>query len=133
MEGTPQYLSPKQNKKNAGVRILLVEDHEPTRNALANLLIRRRYKVLAAGSVAAARQIAGKEKIDFVISDIGLPDGNGNDLMAELGECYNLKGIALTGYGMEQDIERNLTAGFVAHLTKPVRVQSLEKALASAL
>jgi CheY-like chemotaxis protein len=85
--------------------------------------------IFAAGSLAGARKIAGNEKIDFVISDIGLPDGNGNDLMKDLGERYGLKGIALTGYGMEQDVERSLAAGFVTHLTKPVRVQSLEKIL----
>ena len=122
--------SPAQKSRAGGARVLLVEDHEPTRNALANLLARRRYKVLSAGSVAAAREIAGKEKIDFVISDIGLPDGSGNDLMAELRERFGLKGIALTGYGMEADIQRSLAAGFVAHLTKPVHVQALEKVLA---
>ncbi|HEY1718313.1 MAG TPA: chemotaxis protein CheB [Verrucomicrobiae bacterium] len=117
-------------QKNKGARILLVEDHEPTRNALANLLTRRQYKIQAAGSVAEARKIAAKEKIDFVISDIGLPDGSGNDLMRELCERYALKGIALTGYGMENDVQSSLAAGFVAHLTKPVHIQALEKVLA---
>jgi CheY-like chemotaxis protein len=129
----PKNISFAQEAKNAGARILLVEDHEPTRNALTILLLRRHYKIFAAGSLAEARKIVGKEKIDFVISDIGLPDGNGNDLMKDLGERYGLKGIALTGYGMEQDVERSLAAGFVTHLTKPVHVQSLEKALSAAL
>ena len=115
--------------KTTGKRVLLVEDHELTRNALVQLLIRRHYKIFPAGSIAEAREIVQKEKIDLVISDIGLPDGRGNDLMAELRERYGLKGIALTGYGMEEDIERSLTAGFVAHLTKPVNIQSLEKVL----
>jgi CheY-like chemotaxis protein len=120
-----------EKTKRTGARILLVEDHEPTRSALARLLVNRHYKIMTAGSVAEAREITGKEKIDFVISDIGLPDGSGNDLMAELRERHGLKGIALTGYGMEEDIERNLASGFVAHLTKPVHVESLEKALAT--
>jgi CheY-like chemotaxis protein len=132
-EGTVKNLSPRQKNKIVGARILLVEDHEPTRNALTVLLIRRNYKIFAAASLAEARKIAGREKIDFVISDIGLPDGSGNELMTELGEQYSLKGIALTGYGMEQDVERSVAAGFVTHLTKPIHVQSLEKALASAL
>jgi CheY-like chemotaxis protein len=51
--------------------------------------------------------------------------------MKELGESYGLKGIALTGYGMEEDIKHSLTAGFVAHLTKPINVQSLENVLAT--
>ena len=107
-----------------------MEDHEPTRNALANLLTRRQYEIQAAGSIAEAREIAAREKIDFVISDIGLPDGNGNELMIELHKNYSLKGIALTGYGMENDVQNSLAAGFVAHLTKPVHIQALEKVLA---
>jgi PAS domain S-box-containing protein len=112
-----------------GLRILLVEDHESTSTALSNLLLRRNYKILTADSVAKARELAAKEKFDFVISDIGLPDGDGNELMRELSALYGLKGIALTGFGMEEDIKRNLEAGFVAHLTKPVNIKSVEKVL----
>jgi PAS domain S-box-containing protein len=115
--------------KTAGLRILLVEDHELTRVALASLLHRRHHSVAAAGSVAEALALAKKQKFDLLISDIGLPDGNGNELMAELKSLYSLKGIALTGYGMEQDISDCLEAGFVTHLTKPVRLQCLEQAL----
>ena len=112
--------------------ILLVEDHEATRTTLSLLLTRRGYKVLTAASVAEARTAAKKEKIDLVVSDIGLPDGDGYVLMAELRDHFGLKGIALTGYGMEQDVARGKNAGFVSHLIKPVRVESLEKALAEA-
>jgi PAS domain S-box-containing protein len=111
------------------VRILLVEDHEPTRITLAHLLTRRQYKVLAARNATEARDISAREKVDLVISDVGLPDGNGNELMKELWERFGLKGIALTGYGMEQDVEHSLASGFVTHLIKPVNVRSLEKAL----
>ena len=62
-------------------------------------------------------------------SDIGLTDGSGYSLMAELRERYGLNGIALTGYGMDQDVSRAQAAGFLVHLTKPVRVASLEQAL----
>jgi CheY-like chemotaxis protein len=58
-----------------------------------------------------------------------LPDGNGNQLMEEMRERFGVKGIALTGYGMEEDIERGKLAGFVTHLIKPVRIQALENAL----
>jgi len=116
-------------KKKSGMRILLVEDHEPTRTALARLLTRRDYKVMTATSIAEARALARREKFDLVVSDIGLPDGNGYSLMSELRDDYGLKGIALTGYGMEQDVLRGQNAGFVVHLTKPVRIESLEKAL----
>jgi PAS domain S-box-containing protein len=109
--------------------ILLVEDHAPTRNTLELLLQRRGYHVVTVGSVAEGRAAAEKEKIHLVISDIGLPDGNGFELMTELKQRYQLRGIALTGYGMESDVSRSLAAGFVVHLTKPVRVQSLNEAL----
>ncbi len=115
------------------LRILLVEDHEPTRLALANLLARRRHEVVTADSLSEARAAAGKQHFDVLISDIGLPDGSGYDLMAECRERYGLQGIALTGYGMEQDVARSQKSGFVAHLTKPVRMEALDNALAAIL
>ncbi len=114
-------------------RILLVEDHEATRRALAQLLKRRQFEVLAAGSVAEARALAENAEIDLLVSDIGLPDGNGCELMAELREQRQLPGIALTGYGMDHDIVRSQAAGFLVHLTKPVAMQALDRALATVL
>ncbi|HEY1792571.1 MAG TPA: PAS domain S-box protein [Opitutaceae bacterium] len=111
--------------------ILLVEDHGPTRQALERLLLRRGYKVLPASSASEAREMAAAEKVDLVISDIGLPDGSGYDLMAELESTYRLKGIALTGYGTESDIARSRATGFVVHLTKPVGMQALDAAIAT--
>jgi PAS domain S-box-containing protein len=125
--------SQKGSEKKLGMRILLVEDHEPTRTALAHLLTRRDCKVTAANSIAEARTLARRENFDLVVSDIGLPDGNGYALMSELRKDFGLKGIALTGYGKEQDVLRGQEAGFVAHLTKPVRMESLEKALRDAI
>lgn len=118
-------------KKN--IRILLVEDHEPTRTALTHLLLRRSYKVTTAASIAEARTLAGTDSFNLLVSDIGLPDGNGYDLMYELKDRFDLQGIALTGYGMEQDIARSQKAGFIVHLTKPVRADSLDNALAAVL
>ena len=130
----PEGLSPAAHSKKAtrnktGRRILLVEDHEATRVTLAQLLTRRNYQVMTATSVADARALAQQEKFDLVVSDIGLPDGDGYALMSELREKFALKGIALSGYGMEQDVVRGQNAGFVTHLIKPVRMESLEKAL----
>jgi CheY-like chemotaxis protein len=116
---------------SAFLSILLVEDHGPTRAALEALLKRRKHQVFAAGSVAEARALAEKETIDLVISDIGLPDGSGFELMAGLREQFGLKGIALTGYGMENDLIRSQEAGFVTHLMKPVRIQLLDEAIAA--
>jgi len=117
-------------KQKQPLAILLVEDHEPTRTSLTQLLLRRHHKVAAAASMNEARALAEKQDFDVLISDIGLPDGNGADLMKELGSRSNLKGIALTGYGMEQDVAKSHSAGFAAHLTKPVRIESLDNTLA---
>jgi len=122
----------KPGKKN-GIRVLLVEDHEPTRLSLARLLMHRYYEVITAGSVSEARSLASSNDFQILISDIGLPDGNGYDLMMELRKTRPVKGIALTGYGMEHDIARSQDAGFLAHLTKPVGIQSLETALNAVL
>lgn len=109
--------------------VLLVEDHQPTCATLTELLSRRGYHVIAASSLLEARAKAEGERFDILISDIGLPDGNGCDLMAELRARQGLAGIALTGYGMIEDMERSRAAGFVTHLTKPVSIAALEKAL----
>lgn len=112
-------------------QILLVEDHGPTRTTLTHLLMRRNFIVLTAATLAEARALAEAGNFNLLISDIGLPDGTGYELLEELKERrVDLKAIALTGYGMEHDIARSQLAGFELHLTKPVRVESLDRALA---
>ena len=115
------------------VRILVVEDHEPTRTALAALLARRRHRVSVALSMHDALALARKKRFDLVISDIGLPDGNGFELFKKIRRKSPVKGIALTGYGTEADIARSREAGFAAHLTKPVHIESLDSALSAVL
>jgi PAS domain S-box-containing protein len=110
-------------------RILVVEDHTATRVSLTRLLTRRGYAVVGASTMSEALERAAEQTFDLVVSDIGLPDGNGYSLMALLREKYELSGIALSGYGMEQDIVRGREAGFTEHLIKPVSVQSLDRAL----
>jgi len=111
--------------------ILLVEDHGDTADAMADLLRGMGYEVSVADSVAAgltaAEHLAGR--IDLVLSDLGLPDGSGLDLMRELHNRYSVRGIALSGYGMEEDVRKSLSAGFDRHLTKPVNLQSLQTAI----
>jgi PAS domain S-box-containing protein len=125
--------APAKRIDGKGICILLVEDHEPTRTSLTLLLLRRNYKVIPVGTLSEARRLLEKKKFNLLISDIGLPDGSGCDLMEETGQHLQLKGIALTGYGMEQDITRSKAAGFVAHLTKPVHIESLDNALMIAM
>ena len=103
------------------LHILLVEDHADTAQAMAALLNALGHRVTVAGSIAeamAAAELAAP--IDLVVSDLGLPDGNGQDLMRELIRRYGLRGIALSGYGMEQDLRKSREAGFERHLIKPI-------------
>jgi len=107
------------------VRILLVEDDAGTARAMGRVLRRMSHEVTLAGTVAAARRAAGDGAFDLVISDLGLPDGSGLELMRELRNQYALKGIALTGYATEQDLHLSRAAGFAEHLTKPIDLDLL--------
>jgi len=107
-------------------KILLVEDDLPTQQSLARLLRRAGYQIFTAGTVAEAVELAKNESLDLVICDIGLPDGNGWDLMRELRKSKPIVGVALSGYGMGEDEEQSHQAGFAAHLIKPIDVQKLE-------
>jgi signal transduction histidine kinase/HAMP domain-containing protein/ActR/RegA family two-component response regulator len=107
------------------MRILLVEDHEDTNRALTNLLRRRGYQVQSALTFQSALELSAKEKFDVLISDLGLPDGNGIDLIQKLASKPPL-GIALTGFGMEQDIRRSRDVGFQHHLVKPIDLNKLD-------
>ena len=106
-------------------RILLVEDHEDTNRSLTNLLRRRGYHVQSALTFQSALELSAKEKFDVLISDLGLPDGNGIDLIQKLASKPPL-GIALTGFGMEQDIRRTREVGFQHHLVKPIDLNKLD-------
>ena len=111
------------------LRILLVEDHADTARTMTLLLRSLGYRVTTAGSVATALEAAGAEKFDLLISDVGLPDGTGLDLMQKLLARGPMRGIVLSGFGMEEDVKRSLDAGFSLHLTKPIDLQRLEAAI----
>jgi CheY-like chemotaxis protein len=96
---------------------------------MSRLLSLRGHSVAKADCCAAALKCMASQEFDLLISDLGLPDGSGHDLMAEIKAKYALKGIALSGYGMEADIKRSEEVGFSAHLTKPVDLASLEAAM----
>ena len=96
---------------------------------LTRLLTRAGYQVTTASSVAEARRIAEQGVFALVVSDVGLPDGTGIELMQFLHAKYGLLGIALTGYGMEDDLRRTREVGFVEHLVKPVDFAQLRRAI----
>jgi signal transduction histidine kinase len=111
------------------LNILLVEDHADTGLMMKLLLKGFGHTVRYESTVEAAKSAASKENFDLLISDVGLPDGTGMDLMRELSGRYDLKGIALTGYGMEEDIRQCREAGFIEHFTKPIDPERLREAI----
>src|SRR6266513_336172 len=111
------------------LRILLVDDHLDTCTALERLLVRRGHLVAAAHNVRSAMETAARNSFDLLISDIALPDGTGTELMAYLGAMSRIPGIAISGFGMNGDIEKSIEAGFAEHLVKPVKMENLEAAI----
>ena len=111
------------------LRLLVVEDHEPTMMVLVRLLRGYGHDVFTAENVECALAVAATHSVDLVISDIGLPDGNGIDLMRQLAKRHGLRGIALSGYGMPEDRAKTRQAGFLAHLVKPINFDQLQSAL----
>jgi signal transduction histidine kinase/ActR/RegA family two-component response regulator len=112
--------------KTQHLRILLVEDHADTARVMARVLTAWGHEVTVAHSVAEARQSALRQQFDLVISDIGLPDGTGVEFIQSLRTHSRAPAIALSGFGMEEDVRRCLAAGFQAHVTKPVSFAKLE-------
>jgi DNA-binding response OmpR family regulator len=111
------------------LRILLVEDHVATANALKRYLAQVGYDVLVAPDARSARQIAANEEFDVLLSDIGLPDGNGWNLMRELKRKHDIAGIAISGFGAESDFAQSKKVAFRYHLVKPLSPDELTDAL----
>lgn len=108
------------------LRLLLVEDHDTTREVLAQILRRAGHEVHAASCGSEALELAGSVgPLDVMISDLGLPDQSGFDLMRAIKARHGLPGIALSGYGMDEDVRKSKDAGFKAHLVKPVSLEQL--------
>jgi len=112
-------------------KILLVDDHEDTCTGMRMILERRGYRVETAHDVESALARADDYPFELLISDLGLPDRTGFDLMKELklrrGDTF--RGVALSGFGMESDIEKSMEAGFEEHLIKPVNLERLSEIL----
>jgi CheY-like chemotaxis protein len=112
------------------LRILVVDDHRDTLRSMKLLLRRLGYEVLAAENMTDALRIAEETQFDILLSDIGLPDGSGLELLRRIRQVRNVPAIALSGFGMDDDLERSRDAGFSDHLIKPVSVDRLQAAIA---
>jgi signal transduction histidine kinase len=114
-------------------RVLLVDDHYDTCLGMKRMLERRGYQITVAHSAEQAVEKVNTQEFDLLISDIGLPDRSGYDLMREVRLNKRLPGIALSGFGSEQDVNQAREAGFAEHLTKPINFERLEKTIQSLL
>ena len=109
------------------LRVLLVEDDPDTLDVTSMLLRDWNYDVVTAENVSQAMKHLHENEFDLLISDIALPDGSGLDLMRAIHERHeSVKGIALSGFGTQEDVRRAKLAGFMVHLTKPVSFPRLE-------
>lgn len=118
LEGPAYPLDPPADRP--GADILLVEDHEDTARALKRMLENAGYEVSYASTLASARDLAAKRRFQLLISDLGLPDGSGLDLMHQLRQSGKVSGIALSGFGSDGDVAAAKAAGFADHFIKPV-------------
>jgi CheY-like chemotaxis protein len=128
-----EAFSSHQGPAAAGCHILLVEDHEATAVITTRLLRSVGHRVTIADCVRCAVQKFDDEHVGLLISDLGLPDGSGHELIRQLLAKRPIKGIALSGSGMEKDIQQSIQAGFMEHLVKPINPQQLEDALSRVL
>ena len=117
------------HKPAKSLRILIVEDHGDTRRTLSRLLTHFGHEISVADCTKSAMAIVQSKMFDVVLSDIGLPDGSGYDVITHAKQKQSLKGVALTGFGMDEDIRRSREAGFDFHLTKPVDFHELRSVL----
>jgi PAS domain S-box-containing protein len=117
------------HKRTKSLRILLVEDHGDTRQTLSRLLRHFGHNISEADCTQRALEIMRSQVFDVVLSDIGLPDGSGYQVISQAKREQRVKGVALTGFGTDEDIRRGREAGFDFHLTKPVDFHELRSIL----
>ena len=116
------------------LHILLVDDHDESLFVLARLLERSGHAVHTARDFAEAIvAAAGAPRLDLLISDVGLPDRSGLELMQEMRSNYGIKGIALSGFTETHDAQASEGAGFAKHLNKPVVFAELKAAIEEVL
>jgi CheY-like chemotaxis protein len=111
-------------------RILLVEDHADTARALARLLAREGYHVSSADTVETGVERGVAEPFDLLVCDLELPDGDGRQVLHRIRQHRSIRGIVMSGYGMAEDVQASLEAGFIEHITKPVDFRNLTSVIA---
>lgn len=117
--------APGKKENEASLRLLLVEDHADTARTLSALLRRASFEVVSVQDVAGAIAAAKVQPFDVLVSDLGLPDGSGYDVVHAVKDEQDIPAVAMSGFGMEEDVRRSRQAGFTEHLVKPIDVTEL--------
>ena len=118
--------------ENRKLRIFLVEDNQDTREVVARILEGDGHSIYAVGSVEAALRDFRLSANDVLLTDVGLPDGSGLDLIRELRQRGEAPyAIAMSGYGSSEDCAESAAAGFMHHLVKPFDFDELVRLLES--
>ena len=108
------------------MRVLIVEDHQDSREQLERCLTRRDFDVATAGDLRTGVDFLNKKRFDAIISDIALPDGTGYTLINEARRRgIRALSIAMSGYPYPSDVQEPGVTGFHYHLTKPLNCDHL--------
>jgi CheY-like chemotaxis protein len=127
--GKAPHFAPAENGKQPKMRLLLVEDHHDTARTISRLLRSAGFAVTTATDVASASAATDGEPFDVLVSDLGLPDGDGYEIMRRIRALRSMPGIAMSGYGTNEDRRRSHEAGFSEHLVKPIDLPQLIAAI----
>jgi len=128
-EGMSEERTRAEYNSGRSLRILVVEDHSDTLQALSRLLNHFGHDISTADDVRSALDLINSKEFDVVLCDIALPDGNGYDIIAEAKRKRPVKAVALSGFAARDDVERGRKAGFDFHLAKPVDFHELRSVL----
>ena len=121
------------NAQTTSLNIFLVENHEDTLKYMRMYLETLGHAVVVARDVSSALKEIPTLPVDLLISDIGLPDGTGWDLLKQLRSEHPVFAVAMSGFGMNADRAKSREAGFRHHLIKPFMPDELDPILSEAL
>lgn len=117
--------TPTEPRPDLRPRILLVDDDSDSREMIAYMLVQEGYEVVEAGSIRAALAAATSNKIDVLISDLHLPDGDGHQLPMQLGVQGYIPSIALSGTAICLKSSIESQTNFAHYLLKPASFEQL--------
>lgn len=115
------------------MRVLVVDDHSDSLEITARLLEMEGYHVVTAGTCKEALESAKESRCDLLITDLGLPDGTGMDLLTQMNALYPIPGVAMTAHGESWYLEGARGGGFAKHLFKPFAFSDLLDAVRGVL